>query len=156
MESKPMSSSGRLLALMGIGLLGLVVVAGIVVAFREPASFEPGSPEAAVQTYILAVLDEDADAAHAMLSPELQSRCEISDLVERSYRKEGGRITLQDSTVKGETAVVEVEFTASYSENAFDFYQYSYDERFDLKLIQGEWRISDVPWPYYWCPEAKP
>ena len=138
---------------MGLVLVGLLVVAGIIVAFREPAQFEPGTPEAATQDYLLAVLDEDYEAAHALLTPELQRRCDVRDLDDRYYRSEGKRITLTESRVDGDSAVIDLEFTATYSRDAFDFDQYSHEERFDLDRIDGEWRISDPPWPYYWCPE---
>jgi len=138
---------------MGLVLVGLLVVAGIVVAFREPAQFEPGTPEAVTQDYLLAVLDEDPAAAHALLTAELQQRCDVRDLDDRYDRSDGKRITLTESRVDGDSAVIDLEFTATYSGDALDFDQYSYEERFRLDRIDGEWRISDPPWPYYWCPE---
>ena len=154
MESKQTTSSNRLLALMGVVLIGLIVVVAIVVAFREPAQFDPGTPEAAVQDYLTAVLDEDSEAAHALLTPGLRERCDERDLEDRYYRNEGGRITLQDSRVDEATATVEIEFTATYGDSPFDFYEYSYDERFELEMTNGDWLISEPPWPYYWCPEG--
>lgn len=145
--------SNRILVLMGLALAGLLVVAAIVIAFREPAQLEPGSPEAVTQQYLEALLAEDATAAHDMLAPELQQRCDVRDLADRYYRSEGERITLEDSRTDGNFAVVELEFTATYSNDAFNFDQYSYVERFDLELIEGQWRISEPPWPFYWCPE---
>jgi hypothetical protein len=145
--------SNRILVLMGLALVGLLVVAAIVIAFREPAQFEPGSPEAVTQQYLEAVLAEDGAAVHDLLTPELQQRCDVRDLDGRYYRADGERITLEESRIDGTAAVVELEFTATYSNDAFSFDRYSYVERFDLELIAGEWRISDPPWPFYWCPE---
>lgn len=154
MEAKRMTSSNRLLVVMGLGLVGLIVVAAIIVAFRDPAEFEPGSPEAATQAYVQAILDEDAAAAHARLTPALQRRCTVEDLEERHYWRDAGRITLVDSKVKTDAAVIKVKFTAAYSDGAFDYYQSSYEERFELEMVDGEWRISSATWPFYWCREV--
>ena len=151
-EKTPIKSS-RVLVLIGLALVGLLVVAGIVVAFGEPTRFDSGTPEAATQDYLLAVLAEDFDAAHGMLTPELQKRCDVRDLDDRYYRSDGDRITLEESRITGETAVVELEFTATYSGDAFDFDVYSYIERFDLERVDGDWRIAEPPWPFYWCAE---
>lgn len=154
METKKMSSSGRLLVVMGLGLAGLIAIAAIVVIFREPVSFEPGTPEAAAQEYILAVLDEDSAAAHALLTPDLQQKCSVDDLEERYYRRTGNRVILTESRIDGDTARIEVEFTATYSDDPFDVYESSYNERFDLEKVGDEWRIAEPPWPFYWCSEA--
>ena len=79
MSEKKTAQSSRVLVLIGLTLVGLLVVAGIVVAFREPTRFEPGTPEAATQDYLLALLDEDFIAAHGMLTPDLQERCDVDE-----------------------------------------------------------------------------
>ena len=151
-----MSKSNRLLAAMAIGLVALVAVAAVFVAIRDPAEFDPDSPEAVVQAYLVAVLDDDAEAAHALLTPELQGRCAIDELQDRYYHDEDGRITLVDSTIEGDTARVEVKFTASYDEGPFGYSESSYEEKFRLARDDGRWQISSAPWPYYRCPEVSP
>lgn len=152
--TRQMTSSNRLLLWMGAGLAALIIVAAVIVIVREPARFDPGTPEAAVQDYIDAVLDDDADAAWALLAPGIQQRCGAEDL-EARYRRDGsGRIILRDTTNRGESATVEIEFNAVYLDGPFDVYESSYSERFNLRLVDGEWRISNVPWPYYWCSEV--
>jgi hypothetical protein len=145
-----MTTSNRLLIIMGSVLVALLIVAAIVIAVREPATFDPGSPEAATQAYVVAVLDDDPEAAHALLIPELQERCTVLDLGSR-YVSDGGRITLADSRIVGDAAVVELEFSATYSDGPFDISQSIYTERFELKLVDGNWLISEIPWPFYWC-----
>jgi len=155
MERNRLARSNRLLLVMALVLVGLLAVTAIIVAVREPTRFDPGSPEAAVQDYLEAVLAEDAVSAHDMLSAVLQARCDIRDLEDRSYRSDGERIVLVGSTFDDAGAVVDVEFTASYSDGVFDYSQYSYEERFELAMFAGDWRIVEPPWPYYWCPEEE-
>ena len=151
--SEQMTQSSRLLVWMGAGLAVLVIVAAIVVAFRSPAHFEPGTPEAVVQEYIEAVLDEDAAAARELLTQAMQSRCQLSDLERRYIRAEQSRILLVDSSIEDNEARVELEFTAAYGDDPFDIYESSFKEKFKLRDVDGEWRIASAPWPYYRCAE---
>jgi hypothetical protein len=60
-----------------IVLAALVIVAGVAVLLmseREDSSYEPGSPEAAVQAYAVAWAAGDSDAAWQMLTSRAQSR----------------------------------------------------------------------------------
>lgn len=154
MDRKQMTQSNRLLMWMGAGIAALVVVAAVIVIVSKPASFEAGTPEAVVQEYIEAILDDDPDTAWALLTPRLQARCEIEDIEPRYSRAERSRIILVDSRVRDETATVELEFNAAYGDGPFDIYESSYNQRFDLRNVDEAWRISDVPWPFYWCSGA--
>lgn len=67
------ASRTRLAAAIAVAVL--IVIAAVVVALlgsREEATFEAGSPEAAVQDYVEAWAAGDADAAWAMLTPRVQ------------------------------------------------------------------------------------
>ena len=148
------SQSNRLLVWMGAGLLALLAVAAIAVALRSPANFEPGSPEAVVQEYVNAVLDEDSEAAFALLTPSAQRRCKLEDLEDRYIRGEQSRIVLVDSEITGDTATVELEFTAASGDSPFDIYEYSFEQRFKLRDVDGAWRLSAAQWPFYRCTEG--
>ncbi len=152
--NKQMAQSNRLLLWMGVGLTALVVVAAIAVALRSPAMFEPGSPEAVVQEYVNAVLDEDADSAFALLTPAAQRRCDVEDLEDRYIRGEQSRIVLVESKVDGDDATVDLEFNAVSGERPFDMYEYSFEQRFKLRNIDGTWRIATAQWPFYRCTEG--
>lgn len=156
METKQMSKSNRLLAAMAISLVALVAVAAVFVAIRDPAEFDPDTPEGVVQAYLLAVLDDDVEAAYGLLTPELQARCDIDELGDRYYQDEGSRITLVESDIEGDRATIEVKFTAMYNEGPFGYSQSSYEETFRLTRSDGAWQISSAPWPYYRCPEVSP
>ena len=148
-----MTGSNRLLTIMAIVVVALIAVAAVFVAVRDPATFDPDSPEGAVQAYVIAVIDGDDDAAHAVLSDELQTRCDVRDLRNRVADDSSSRITLIESAVDGDEARIEVEVTVTHDDGPFEFSDWSYDERFELRLAAGEWRITAPPWPYYYYPE---
>jgi len=152
--SKKMTNSNRLLLWMGAGLLALVVIAGVAVALRSPAVFEPGSPEAVVQQYVEAVLDEDSESAWALLTPSAQRRCDLEDLQGRYIRGEQSRIVLIDSAIDDTDASVELQFSAAHGDSPFDIYEYSFEEKFKLRDVDGAWRIAAAPWPFYRCREG--
>ena len=50
-------TSGRSVLVIAAGILGIVVLGAVVVLLaegREPQSYEPGTPEAAMQAYLAA------------------------------------------------------------------------------------------------------
>ncbi|NND03380.1 MAG: hypothetical protein HKN91_11390 [Acidimicrobiia bacterium] len=148
------TQSNRLLVWMGVGLVALVALAAAVVALRSPATFEPGSPEAVVQEYVNAILDEDLNAALALLTPAARASCDIEDLEDHYIRGEQSRIVLIDSEIDGSDATVELEFNAATGDNPFDLYEYSFEQKFKLRQIDGAWRLSATEWPFYRCTEG--
>ena len=146
-------SSTRILLWIGSGIAALLVLVSVTVAVRSPAEFEPGSPEAVVQSYVRSVLDGDVDTAWELLTPALQQRCEADDLDDR-YRRRTGNIVLVDTDIQDDTARVKLEFTTSYGDDPFDVSDYSHGGRAQLRRIDDQWRISAPPWPPYRCSEA--
>lgn len=151
MERSATARSNRVLLVIGGVLVVFVVVAGTLTLLRGPAMFEPGTPEAVVQEYIEAILDDDVDAAWDLLGPDMQRRCEPEDLEPRYSRSNRGGIVLIDVSQREDTATVELEFNVSYGDEPFDLYESSYRQRFGLRKVDEAWRISDVPWPFDWC-----
>lgn len=152
MDRQSTSGSGRTLAVIGGILALLLVVATVLALIGEPAAFEAGTPEAVVQEFVVAILDDDDATALTLLSPDLQNRCE-DQFFDSGYRRTGsGSIVLVDSDVTGDRAAITLEFDAA-TRDPFDTYVYTYTERFDLIRADGEWRIDRVPWPFYFCEE---
>ena len=151
-----MSKSNRLLAAMAIGLIALIAVAAVFVAVRDPVTFDPDTPEGVTQAYVVAVLDDDAEAAHALLTPELKLRCDVHEFEHGYYGREDSRITLVQSAIDGDRATIDVKFTVTYDEGLFGYSESSQEETFKLTRSDGAWRISSAPWPYYRCPEVSP
>lgn len=148
MEATPGPKSPRLLVWITAGIIVLLVAVSITVAISQPAEFEPGSPEAVVQSYIQAVLDGDGEAAWNLLTPDLQRRCSPADLDDHYGRGGSRTVVLIETDIDGDIARVDLEFTTSYGDDPFDVSEYTNREQARLRLVDNEWRISMAPWPY--------
>jgi hypothetical protein len=93
-------STNRSLLLIGGGILALVVLAIAVVLLAEargPVSFEPGSPQEAMQRYLAAWEERDYEAAYGFFSSEIRADTTL-DQYESQVRAHG------DGFIGGETA----------------------------------------------------
>lgn len=153
-----MSSNRWLLAAgLGLVLLGVASVA-IGTTQRGETPFPEGSPERTVQLYVRAVEAGDAVALHALLSPEAKLRCELAT-IRQSLRFPSDRdlrVTLRDSKLTGESAVIRVRVTESTGAQPFDSGTYDHDETFDLVRAAGTWLIDQPTWPVYCPPNIPP
>lgn len=132
-----------------LGTVGvLVVVAVVVIALRPPATFDPATPEGAVQGYLEAVFDDDETAALGYLEPK--SPCDEHDISDASVDS-SARVVLVETEVDDDTARVEVEMTFSRGQGLFDSYEYSQDESFDLVDFGDRWLLTGEPWPVRVC-----
>jgi hypothetical protein len=151
-------SSNRWLIVAGAVLA--IIIAGSIAAgtLRDgETEFPPDSPEAAVQRYVRAVENEDAVAIRDALTPAAQQRCELAS-IRNALRAPDGRdlrVTLRDSRVTGDRAVVRVRVTESTGSSPFDSGSYDHDETFDLVRVNGAWLIEQPTWPVY-CPPLVP
>jgi len=135
--------------LIGGGLLAIAVATAALLAVRSPASFEPDSPEAAVQGYLQAVLAGDNRAATEFLSQE--SACSRDDFRFRD-RALNVRVTLLRTDETPDEAIVDVRIR--FDETSLDaLSSYDIDETFTLVPEAGEWRIAGAPWPLFFCDE---
>ena len=69
-------TSGRSVLVIAAGILGIVVLGAVVVLLaegREPQSYEPGTPEAAMQAYLAAWDNDDPSAAYDVLSNAIKA-----------------------------------------------------------------------------------
>lgn len=135
----------RLLA-GGVVVLVLAALVTVLLVGREPEDLPPGTPEAAVQEYLDAVLDGDDEAAAALFTPT--NPCTVLDL-ENAWVDEDVRVTLDDVRVDGKAARVEVTVASSGGGLVPD--AWSEEQTFRLSEIDGDWLISGVPWPLFEC-----
>jgi hypothetical protein len=73
-------TGNRSLLYIGAGVLALVALGAAVVLLaegRRPASFEPGTPEAAMQGYLAAWQDADYEAAYGFFSDEIRTETSL-------------------------------------------------------------------------------
>ena len=148
--------------LIGAGvLLGALLIAAVTVALLEEEDTLPeGSPEAAVQSFLLSLEDDDFGASYDFLSAELKENCEIDDLFGSTMRSDGrlesNRITLDKTTFVNGTAVVTVRLTQFRGSGPFGSSESSYPQRFSLVQEEDEWKFKEYPWPLFRCGPFKP
>ena len=143
-------------------VLGALLVGSIALALTtsQEAEFAEGAPERVVQDLLRAAEDEDIEAAYGMLSQELQEKCALEDYAGASgYRHydDGDRdirATLRDSKVVGDTTFVNVRITQFYGGGPFGSSESTYNEGYALRREGAEWKFTEYPWPYDYCPEA--
>ena len=140
-----------ILIVAGVGLEVAVAVAAIVAANRDTPLLDEGTPEAAVQGYVDAMIEGDEAAAHEYLSGDLQAECSLSDLREHREDADSVRVSLRSVTIDGVEADVEVTITEDGGGDLFGGGGYRYEETFTLSRVGDTWVISERPWPIFFC-----
>ncbi|MDA1348683.1 MAG: hypothetical protein O3A47_07430 [Chloroflexi bacterium] len=145
----------------GGAALAALLVASIIVALVEgDVEFEPGSPEAAVQTFLRAVGDDDLETAYGMLNNDLQEQCTLEEFAggPRMFGSDIGdrRLTLESTRTVGDTVFVDVRVTEFHGVRPFGTSDYSFDQQFALRMTDGRWRFTQYPWPFYQCLKPVP
>jgi hypothetical protein len=134
---------------LGIIVASILIISIVVVAIssnRPVAEFEEATPESVTQSYLVAVFDGNYDLASEYIEPE--SNCDASDL-DRAYFDKNARVNLLDVDITEDRARVKVviEFPTG---DPFNNY-YTEETVFRLVEIDGDWKITGVPWPLYDC-----
>lgn len=157
----PTTSSGRWLAGMTVGVVALGLIAVIVTLLAssgDPTPLPPGSPEARVQDFILAIDDGAFDVAYDMLANEVTDNCTQSDFRRHvaDGERAGLRVELDSVDLYDDEADVSVNVTSFSGSPPFDFSQNTYKARFALTRSDGGWAIDEAPWPFSGCPFPRP
>jgi hypothetical protein len=131
-------------------MVGAVAVA-LVTTYGGVDLLPADSPEGVVQRYLLALEREDYREAYDYLSSDLRSRCSFDDFVSRGYWPEtrGNQVTLEKTQRFDGHALVKARVTVFHHDAPFGASEYSYERSFDLKLEEGQWRLTGPEW---WCP----
>lgn len=132
----------------GLAVVGLVVAASLL-AGRTPEPLDPGTPEGTVQGYLQAVAERDFVAAHRYLDPTLGEKCSVSDF-RAAYLPERWSATIDSVELAGTETVVTVSIEESYG-GPFDGGSYVHDEILYLETGADGWRLSQSPWPAFYC-----
>lgn len=159
-----MKPSSRWLLIFGAAI-GLLVIAAIVLVF---AMAKPGgepllpedTPEGTVQRYLLALQDEDYMTAYNYLSfppDELISYEEWRERATRYAENYGVKVTLEESTVTGNEASVDLVFDVLSSSEPFHNFPFgdpgtTHHRTFYLKQEGTSWKITSptyVSWYFY-------
>lgn len=125
-------------------VVALAVVAWFVASAKEPSKLDPSTPEGTVQAYILALADDDDEAAVALLDPQLGCKPPLA----KPYQLNAVALTLVKSTTNGDEALVVFDLT-EYGNTPFD--SWSHRESFELLRAGSAWQVTGSPWPIYGC-----
>lgn len=136
-----------LLVLLGI-IAALVVVALAVVFSRgEPEPLDEGSPAGVVQRYSTAVIDGDPATAETYLTDAARASCRGTF----SGEPRPARVVLVSTTERDQTATVKVSIVHSSQGGPFGPSEYEMEDVFTLVKADGNWRISQAPYPLMAC-----
>lgn len=148
------------------GVIGLGTVLLVVVALvREPAQFDPDTPEGTVQEYLQAIGEERWEDAFAVLDPDYYQGCGPADLAKSAPREPFTAVLAGDEdgsfdrsaeippppggTVEPVTPDAVVEVILRFGEPGP--FESSYTEYIFFELVQedGFWWITGDVWPRF-------
>ncbi len=125
-------------------LVGVTIALAFTLGDREPVTFDPGTPERAVQDYLQALDDGDFEAAYALLSSEYQQTTSLSTFTNNGgqkygYQQDADRVTVEDVDIDGETARLQLQLRF-VSDDGDD-----YEQEIDVALVResGAWRLRN-------------
>lgn len=127
-------------------VLVVAVVALVAVALlRGPSSFDPTTPEGAVQDYLLAISDQRWEDAFAVLDPDSFPGCEPEDI--RAGHIEPFTATHDGTRIQAGRAMVDVRLR--FSDQGGIGGGWESWEQFTLVERDSFWYITGEPWPYF-------
>lgn len=150
MDTKTRRRPGTaVLVATGVVLVAVIVGLGLL-GPRTASEFEPGTPEAAAQTYVQALLDGDYDVAYEMLSPDLQEGCRPNDL-RMADGMDIGTAVFENVRIRDERATIEMRLTETFEPGELPLDEQDIETRLALDMRDGEWRVVAADWPLYGC-----
>lgn len=130
-------------------LVVVIAVVAVIVAVSSGDSvkkLDSASPQGVVQKYLQHITDGRNDLAADHFSSG--SKCTAED-IDRAYVSDSLQISLLKTKIDNETAIVKV--SISYQSSVLGDDMTSESKTFRLKLENGQWKISGIPWPLYDC-----
>jgi hypothetical protein len=130
-----------------IPAIGIVAVIGLVAVAlsRGPTTFDPTTPEGAVQEYLLAVSQGQWEQAFNILDPDSFDGCEPSDIAAAGQQSFTAVHESTDANDINATVLVRLRF----GEMGLFGSGYESTEQFSLIESDGFWYITQDPWPYF-------
>lgn len=134
-----------------VGLIVLAVLAALLVGEPQAEEFAEGTPPRAIQDYLRAVRERDAERAYDFFSSDAQRRMSFRDFSSNisgyGMSAENTRIRLEDSDIAGDRATLTLEIQQFNDASLFDSNRYEYERTIVLVREDGEWKI-DEPYLY--------
>lgn len=141
-------TSGRSVLVIAIGILGVIVLGGAVVLLaegREPTTYEPGTPEAAMQAYLAAWENDDPGAAYDAFSNSIKASVSREDYIAQSdaYGDAGLNQATFIDRVEGDESRVTLDLTIEehYGEGLGE----SYTSQRTVRMVHEDgWKIDEL------------
>jgi hypothetical protein len=125
-----------------VGAAGVITLV-VIGLNREPAEFDPDTPEGTVQMYIGALVDGDFQTATSFWADE--GCTPISTIPTRGAPEVSVSLVSVDGNDIQANVVVRI---TEYSEDPLGGL-YEYEEWFTLTRQDGTWKVRQPSWPYY-------
>ncbi len=126
-------------------VLGVLLVVGLVAIGlnREPAQFDPSTPQGTVQLYIAALVDGDFETAASFWADD--------SCIPESSEPTGGAPDISATLVSVDGIDDESTVVIGITDNSSDPMNglYEYEEWFTLVRGEDGWKIRQPSWPYY-------
>ena len=140
---------------IGAVVLILAALTAVLLLQRAPAPVDLTAPDGVVRAYVQALETSHPEDAWDLLGQRQQVEVSRDEFIRRAtsdYRSpRNGRIAIENTTIEGTTARVEMSRTYSGGGGPFGIFgSSSYSNRFSARLEQqsGRWRITVPPEDY--------
>lgn len=140
-----------MIALAGIGAVLVAGIAAVMILGNpDTIKYAAGTPEFTAQKYIQGLLDNDPDAAYALLTIQLQANCRPTELAIKT--EPAGSAVFDRVQVHDNRATIDLRLIGTGIESGpFVIDQPEIEAMLILDKSSGEWRIADASWPLYDC-----
>ncbi|MCI0544521.1 MAG: hypothetical protein L0Z49_08785 [Actinobacteria bacterium] len=126
-------------------VVGVVVLVAIAL-LRGPTTFDPTTPEGAVQEYLVAIEGSQWEDAFAILDPDSFAECDPEDIAANGEQQPFTAV--HDNTeISGDTAFVLVRL--QFGDQGPLGTGWTQQEQFTLTESDGFWYLTQDPWPYF-------
>jgi hypothetical protein len=139
----------RAVLAVGGAIVALIVLALVVVLAvpRVPATYEPGSPEAAFQTFYQAYEAGDVEGAYALLGSSVTDQLTLAeyrrlDAEQAWQRDQDRRVVLLGADLTGDRANLMLRID-EFSQGGLGGNRYSYERTIRLVRESGAWLIDE-------------
>ncbi len=151
MNSSVSKPDRTLIAILVVIVIVVIVALVTVLSRPTPELLDANTPEGVVQRYSTAVLAGDEAAAAEFLSSAARDRCAV---LESPYTDQL-RVSLNETTVRADSADVDVSIVTTYQDGPFGSSESETRAVFNLVKVDGDWLIDTAPWELTVCPDNK-
>ena len=132
-------------------IIAAITILAIVLATQSRNtvnSFEQGSPQQVIQSYLQSINDGRNDLAAKYFSKS--SKCTVED-IDRAYVDKNIEVSLVKTEITQDIAVVHISIQRGSS--IFNDSMNNEEQTLRLNRENGLWRLAGIPWPLYNCGE---